>query len=58
MTLNPNWSKQMRYEGVWSPRAAVDAGRKRGQKKLQSANKSRALAMRYQQDASRKAGKI
>ena len=44
---NPNWSKQMRYEGVWSPREVVEDGRKRGQKKLRSVNKERALAARY-----------
>lgn len=44
---NPNWSKQMRYEGIWNSRGAVEEGRKRGQKKLRSVNKERALAARY-----------
>jgi len=42
-----DWASQMYHEGVWSPRPVVDEGRKRGQRKLRSVNKDRALAMRY-----------
>jgi hypothetical protein len=42
-----DWATQMYHEGAWIPRPVVDEGRKRGQRKLRSVNKDRALAMRY-----------